>query len=178
MKITKKDLFTIPNLMGYFRILMIPVFGWLYMDGQNLPAVVVLAVSEITDMLDGQVARRFHMVTDFGKMLDPVADKLTQAAVAVCLAVRYPLMWVLIGLMVIKEGYMALKGLQRIRAGKEVQGAKIYGKVCTVYLFVMMAVLVAFPQIPVRVVYALIFIALFLMTQTLVLYMFFFRQAK
>lgn len=55
-------------------------------------AVAVLALSGITDILDGFIARRFGMVSDVGKILDPVADKLTQGAVILCLAFRYSLM--------------------------------------------------------------------------------------
>ncbi len=82
----KKEYFSIPNLMGYFRILMIPVFLYLYGKANSkreyLWAFLVLGISLLTDFFDGKIARKYHMVTDFGKALDPVADKLTQGAVA------------------------------------------------------------------------------------------------
>ena len=83
----KKEYFNIPNLMGYFRILIIPVFLFLYVRAETkweyFAAFFVLALSYLTDFLDGKIARKFHMVTDWGKMLDPIADNLTQGALAV-----------------------------------------------------------------------------------------------
>ena len=73
-------------------------------------AAFVVLISSLTDLFDGKIARRFNMITELGKALDPVADKLTHAALAVCLATRYPLMWLLIALMLIKEGYMEYYG--------------------------------------------------------------------
>ncbi len=176
MKYTKKELFTIPNLMGYFRLLMIPVFCYLYLTDRYIPAIAVIIISSLTDMFDGMIARKFHMITDLGKMLDPVADKLTHGALAVCLALKYPLMWVLIVLMIIKETYMAVKGLGNIKKGMPIEGAKIYGKVCTAYLFVMLIVLLVFRTMPVKAAYILILIGIFIMAQTLVLYMIDFRR--
>ena len=104
-RFNKKDLFTIPNLMGYFRILLIPVFCYFYIKKQAyLLAAGIVLISSLTDLFDGYIARRFNMVTELGKALDPVADKLTHAALALCLAFRYPLMWALLALMAVKEG--------------------------------------------------------------------------
>ena len=69
-------------------------------------AALVVLLSSLTDLFDGKIARRFHMVTELGKALDPIADKLTHAALAICLATRYPMMWALIALMLVKEGYI------------------------------------------------------------------------
>ena len=71
------------------------------------------------------------MVTELGKALDPVADKLTHAALALCLAFRYPLMWALLALMAVKEGYMGIMGLYFLKRGKMLDGAMWFGKVCT-----------------------------------------------
>ena len=101
--------------MGYFRILLIPVFCYLYITAETereyLYAALVVLLSSLTDLFDGKIARRFHMVTELGKALDPIADKLTHAALAICLATRYPMMWALIALMLVKEGYMGVMGL-------------------------------------------------------------------
>ncbi len=96
-----KEIFSVPNIMSYFRILLIPVFVFVYLraDSQRDYAVagVIVAVSGLTDFLDGFIARRFNMVTELGKALDPVADKLTQAAFALCLMLRIPQMGWLFG---------------------------------------------------------------------------------
>ena len=113
-RFSKKEIFSIPNLMGYFRILLIPVFCYLYITAETereyLYAALVVLLSSLTDLFDGKIARRFHMVTELGKALDPIADKLTHAALAICLATRYPMMWALIALMLVKEGYMGVMG--------------------------------------------------------------------
>ena len=103
-------------------------------------------LSSLTDLLDGLVARKFDMVTELGKALDPIADKLTHAALAICLAIRYPLMWALIGLMAVKEGYMGIMGVVFLRKGKMLDGAMWFGKVCTAVLFVGLLLLFVFPH--------------------------------
>ena len=144
-KISRKEIFSIPNLMGYFRILMIPVFSWMYLTASTREdvyrAAAVVFISSVTDLLDGWVARRFHMVTELGKFVDPLADKLTHGALALCLAFKYPLMWALAALLAVKEGYMAVMGLILLKRGKKLDGAMWFGKVCTALLFVGMLVL-------------------------------------
>ena len=141
----KKDIFSIPNLMSYFRILLIPVYCVMYMRAESPQdffwATAVVLLSSLTDLFDGMIARRFNMVTELGKVLDPVADKLNHAALAFCLATRYKLMWALLVLMLVKEGYMAVMGIYFLKRGKMLDGAMWYGKVCTATLFVGMLIL-------------------------------------
>lgn len=148
----KKDYFNIPNMMGYFRILLLPVFLYLYFRAETgrdyWIALAVLAVSYLTDFFDGKIARRFDMVTDWGKMLDPVADKLTQGAIAVALILRYRLMAVLVLLFCCKEIYMGVMGIYLIRSGHQVNGATWYGKVGTAVLDVGLFLLILFPNMP------------------------------
>ena len=88
-----KDLFkgcwTIPNLLSLIRILLIPVFAVLFYNGEYGWAVLTLVVSGISDFLDGKIARRFNQVSALGKILDPVADKLTQITLAVLLFISF-----------------------------------------------------------------------------------------
>ena len=132
--------------MGYLRILLIPIFVFLYLSadsiGNYLAAGALILFSALLDFADGFVARRFNMVTDLGKMLDPVSDKLTQAAVAFCLATRYPLMVPLLILMLVKELYMAIRGMMQIASSGKVHGAAFMGKICTATLFVTFGLLV------------------------------------
>lgn len=179
---SKKEIFSIPNLMGYFRILLIPVFCYLYLTAENeheyfLAALVVL-ISSLTDLFDGKIARRFHMVTELGKALDPIADKLTHAALAICLATRYPLMWVLIALLAVKEGYMGIMGLIFLRKGKMLNGAMWFGKVCTAILFAGLFVLFLFPEIPMFFVNGIIFGMMIVMGITLCMYIPVFKKMK
>lgn len=80
----KNEYLSIPNLMGYFRILLIPLYLYLYICAKSYRlAIFIMLLSFLTDFLDGKIARRFDMVTEFGKILDPVADKLTQGALEI-----------------------------------------------------------------------------------------------
>lgn len=153
-KIRKEEIFSIPNILSYFRILLIPVFIVLFANskgniGFHIASVVVLALSGLTDMLDGKIARHFNMITELGKVLDPVADKLTQCAIMVCLAKIYPLLWAFIGALAIKEITMAVLGMVFLKKGRKLKGAHWYGKVSTVVFYlVMIALLVIPPPMP------------------------------
>ena len=83
---------TVPNLLSVIRILVIVPFAIFFLQGDILWAVLMLAISGLSDCFDGMIARKFNQVTELGKMLDPLADKLTQGTVAVCLAVEYPIL--------------------------------------------------------------------------------------
>lgn len=170
----KKEYFTIPNIMGYFRILLIPVFLVLFFHASTKLeygiAMTVLLISYLTDFLDGKIARKFNMVTDLGKMLDPVADKLTQGAMTLALTAHYPsMLWVLL-LFLIKEIYMGVMGLYLIRKKREVQGAQWYGKICTGILDGVVLLLLFFPSMPLVVVNLLIALAMISMIITMVMY--------
>lgn len=180
LKFKKEEIWSVPNVMGYFRILLIPVFCWLFLtaeeDGDYYVAAAVVLVSTVTDFLDGFVARRFHMVTELGKFLDPVADKLTHCALVLCLASRYPLLWAAVALMALKEGYMVLMGVVKLKEGKKLDGAMWYGKVCTAALFAVMFLLMLFPHISADVADGLILLCLAVMLFTWIMYMRAFRR--
>ena len=134
----KNGFWTIPNLMSCLRLCMIPVFVALYCSGRTMAAFVVVCASAATDVTDGIVARRFNMVSDVGKILDPVADKLTQGAVLICLAARHPVMWALVGLMFVKEAVTGFANLAVIRRTERVDSASWHGKLATVLLYTAM----------------------------------------
>jgi cardiolipin synthase len=168
---TAREIFSIPNLMCYFRILLIPLFCYVYIaKEQYLLAAGIVLLSSLTDLFDGWIARKFNMVTDLGKALDPIADKLNHGALAICLALRYPLMWALIALMVVKEGYMGIMGLIFLRKDKMLDGAMWFGKVCTATLFVGLLALFVFPHMPLAAVNTLIVLMMAVMLFTLCMY--------
>ena len=156
-KVTLKDAFTIPNILSYVRILLIPLFIWLFLTALWGPdelsyyyyiAAGIVLLSGLTDMLDGKIARHFNQITELGKLLDPVADKLTQGAVIFCLALKFPLMWVTFGLLVVKELFMGIVGLVNLkRFGKKLDGALWFGKVCTTLFYVVVSALLLIPDI-------------------------------
>ena len=147
----KKDIFTIPNMLSVFRLLLIPVYVAIYLNAQNqtdhLIAGSILAVSCLTDMIDGQIARHFNMISTTGKVLDPLADKLTQFTMIVCLAIKYPVLIPMIVLFVIKELFQLIAGYINMRKGQMLTGALITGKICTAVLFISLIVMVIVPRI-------------------------------
>ena len=77
----KNQFFTIPNLLSLVRLAMIPLLLWLYLEKREyLWTAVVVVLSGATDIVDGIIARKYDLISDLGKALDPVADKLTQIA--------------------------------------------------------------------------------------------------
>lgn len=161
MKWKRDEILTIPNLMSGFRIVLIPAIVWQFIEAgesENYLTTAVLAgISGITDMLDGWTARKFHMVSELGKALDPIADKATQLALVLCLASRYFWMRPLFLLLAVKEGFMGMMGLLMLRHnGRKLDGAKWYGKVSTAVLYLVMFLLLLFPDIPAFGVNALI----------------------
>lgn len=155
---------TIPNILSLFRILLLPLFVYLYLHAETtwefLRAAIVLAVSALTDLADGKIARRFNMISKLGKVLDPIADKLTHITIAFCLCWQIPQMIYVFILLLIKElsmMFMALYGT--FRKNKKIwDSAQWYGKVCTTIVFVIFIVLALFPQIPTPVINTLLII--------------------
>jgi cardiolipin synthase len=103
----KKEIMTIPNLLSLFRIALIPVYMLIYLNASQSShyfiSAAILAVSCLTDLIDGKIARHFNMISTIGKILDPLADKATQFTLIICLTVRYPFLWYLVGLFVIDD---------------------------------------------------------------------------
>lgn len=147
-----KDSLTIPNLLSVIRIILVPVFAVLFHNGQILWAAIVLVISGLTDTLDGKIARRFNQVSDLGKLLDPIADKITQITIAVMLFVELgkssdPTMkwfkWVFLFflakevIMLVVAGIMLLLNIRP-------SAAEIYGKVATVAFYIVMGLVITF----------------------------------
>ena len=153
MTIRTKELFTIPNLMGYFRILLIPIFMYIYLNAQSVTdtcrALFILILSGITDFFDGIAARKLHQVAQLGKALDPVADKLTLGAVIFCLIRTIPGIQYLFAVFAVKELYMLAGNLISMRFhGKKLDGAAFIGKASTMITYWCLAFFLLFPHMP------------------------------
>lgn len=162
-----RQIVSIPNLLGYFRIILIPFIVWRYLTAQSITdyraAALIIGVSGITDFLDGFIARKYNMITQLGKALDPIADKLTQGAIVLSLSFRFQWMIPLAVLFVIKEGFMGIMGIIFLKKGMMLDGAKWFGKVCTFVLYVVMFILILFPEIPLVAANSLIVLCIGLM---------------
>lgn len=145
---TEGRIFTVPNILSFIRILLIPLIVISYFVlGNNYLAVGLIAVSGLTDIADGFIARKFDTVSNVGKILDPIADKLTQMAVLTCLAFKNKRLIVLITIFVLKELVMGISGLITIKKNGIINSAKWYGKANTVLLYFAMIVLILFSDI-------------------------------
>ena len=137
---------TIPNVLSFFRLALIPVIIVLYAKNEVWWAFGMLVLSGVTDVVDGWVARTYHMVSNFGKAIDPVADKLTQIAVLLCLM---PMKcWWVVGILVLKEVSIGIMTLLTLHHTGMVYGAGWYGKLCTAVIYLSMFVLMLWRAAP------------------------------
>jgi cardiolipin synthase len=152
MKELFKGCWTIPNLISFIRILLVPLFAYLFMQGDFVPAVIVLALSGLSDCVDGKIARKFNQISALGKMLDPLADKLTQITLAVLLFLTFnkaedtmlkAFSWVFL-VFIGKEFIMVLGSVIMLAVGLRPGAAEIYGKVATLAFYVVMVFIIGF----------------------------------
>lgn len=150
---------------------MIPVIVWLYCfkkDAFWAPAVFI--ISGLTDIIDGFIARKFNMISDFGKAFDPVADKLTQIVMLFCLVTRFPLMLIPLVILIIKEVLAAIMNMITLKKAGFVVAAVWHGKVNTVLIYSMMFIHIVWFNIPPAVSNVLILICIVMMLISSVLY--------
>lgn len=152
MKELFKGCMTVPNLLSVTRIILIPVFAVLFYNDNYIWAVVVLFVSGLSDFFDGKIARRFNQVSALGKILDPVADKLTQITIAVMLFFEFrrasstalhAFSWVFLYFL-FKELVMLIGGAMLLKKGLRPSAAIIYGKIATFAFYGVMIMVMAF----------------------------------
>lgn len=170
----------IPNTLSIIRILMIPWFLWEFLNAQTqadfTTAAAILVVSGLTDTIDGTIARKFNMITQLGKILDPLADKLTLASVIAALWIKKPHLWWLCGLLILKELLMLIGGLKLHTSKVTIEGSKWFGKVATVLFYIIMVVIVAVPVLSDHVTFGLLLFLLLFMLFAFLQYVFLFRN--
>ena len=142
-KIFKKigdELFTIPNMLSILRLLLIPVIVYSYCFLHNYTMTVIIVLfSSLTDVVDGYIARKFNMITDFGKFLDPLADKATQIVVLGCLVTEFSLMLLPCAVLLFKEVFSLILRFVLYKETEIVEGAKWHGKLATCLVIAMIA---------------------------------------
>lgn len=179
---TSKKVLTIPNLLSLFRLFLAGLFAWVYYReglAEGRPwLLAILVVSAVTDMLDGRIARRFHMISDLGKILDPIADKVTQGVLILCLLSEYRLMRPVLILFIMKELYMAIAGARALIKTRRNEGAKWYGKMSTAVTYVVMILLFLIPGLPLPVANLLIGISGLCMLLSLSMYILFYHNLE
>ncbi|MBE6037172.1 MAG: CDP-alcohol phosphatidyltransferase family protein [Clostridiales bacterium] len=169
---TGSKIFTIPNLLSFFRILLIPLFCWTYIGREDiLWTAVIIVVSGLSDLADGYIARTFHMTSDLGKFLDPLSDKLTLAALVVCLFTRFPYMILVFALMFVKEITTSLTHLKAMKKTGKVPMALWHGKISTAGLYVVMGLHLVWPTMPEILSYTLVALIMTIMLLSFILYL-------
>lgn len=167
----EKRIWTIPNVLSLLRLAMIPLFVWLYCGAEKpMLTAAVLMLSGLTDIADGCIARHCGMVSDLGKILDPLADKLTQAAMLVCLLTRFPGMLGVFLLLAIKEIFAGVCSVLVIRWTGKVLGSEWHGKLSTVLLHGMIVAHVVWQDIPAAVSNGMMAVCAGMMLVTCALY--------
>lgn len=144
---TKKDFLTIPNAITLIRILLLPfiVYSWITLENVTL-TIVLVAISALSDVVDGKIARKFNMISPVGKILDPIADKLSLFTLFVCLLRNYSLFIYFAIFYVVKELWVALFGYLTVVKTGDVLQAKWYGKMSTAVIYSLLALLLLFPN--------------------------------
>lgn len=149
-----RQYYSIPNLLSYFRILLIPFIVYYFSFQENMTIVLILAlVSGFTDILDGYIARTFNQVTQAGKVIDPVADKLTQFVLLGLFSIKYPIIWYVFGMFVFKDILLLVMSIF-IYQKRNIKpfGAKWFGKINTALFYTFSFLLLIFPNTSVDVV--------------------------
>ena len=146
----KQTIWTIPNLLSIIRMLMVPFIVWQYVIEHYWTALILLVVSGLTDVADGIIARSFNLISDLGKFLDPIADKLTQASVVVCVSLNHPEFLLMVIILVAKELAMLLGATQLVKLGKRPSESKWWGKLSTVMLYCIVGLLFLYDALEIQ----------------------------
>ena len=149
LKDNVKDLFegwnTIPNWLCFLRIALIPVFSVMFIKGQYVAAFITMIIAALTDLFDGKIARKYNMVSNLGKILDPIADKLSQMAIVIILIVKFwdGMLRYILFLFIVKELLMLAGGALLLSKGLRPTAAEMWGKVATTVFYVFMILIIA-----------------------------------
>lgn len=147
MDFFKKDNFNIPNILSFIRIIIIIPFVLYFLNDDYLLAAIILVISGVSDMLDGIIARQFKQITKLGKILDPVADKLTLTAVVICMGLKFSEIIPLVFILILKDLLMMIAGSFLLKKGIEPPAAKWYGKLSTIFFYISVIIIVALKAI-------------------------------
>ena len=142
------EIWTIPNILSFFRLALIPFIVWAYFLEVHLLCAGLIVLSGITDILDGYIARRFDMVSALGKALDPIADKLTLFAILIFVGIEKNILLVLLGIFIVKEILMGIEGLIIIKKTGTTYSAEWYGKITTLVMYLSMITVIVWQNIP------------------------------
>ena len=169
---------TIPNWLCFLRIALIPIFSVLFIKEHYIIAFVLMIIAAVTDLLDGKIARKYNMVSNLGKILDPIADKLSQVAIVIILIFKFwsfeGILKYLLFLFIAKELIMVIAGAVLLAKGMRPVAAEMWGKVATTVFYIFMIAIIAigpngalvgvwfFKALPTPIVYVMVIISVIL----------------
>ena len=142
------DLVTIPNILSYLRLILVVPFVYYFIRGlyndprHYITAAVCIGISGLTDCFDGLLARKLNQVTSLGKILDPLADKITLIAVAVCMVIYIPALLPLMLILFVKDFTMLICGLVLLVKKIPRPASRWYGKLATVVFYISVTVII------------------------------------
>lgn len=128
MKMQKEKIWNVPNVLTMLRMALIPVYWVVFMQGHRYWALAIFIIASLTDLADGYIARKYHLITNFGKLMDPLADKLMVLSVMLSLALKKMVPWAPLIILFAKELLMVLGGVLMLDKGLVVQAVRI-GKI-------------------------------------------------
>ena len=134
----------IPNILTIIRFILIPFIFMSVITGHFLTALIIFTISAITDILDGYIARKYNYITDIGKLIDPLADKLTQISLLLALSILNILPWWILAIVFLKECVMIISASILYKKKDVVVYSKWYGKLATTlfYLAIVCSLLI------------------------------------
>ena len=141
-KFKTSDLFTVPNLITYVRFILIIPFAYFFLKEEYISSAICIGLSGLSDCFDGLAARKLNQVTSLGKILDPIADKVTLLVVVVCMVIFVPVVLPVLIILLLKDVLMLLGGTDLINKGITPPAAKWYGKVGTVVFYISVCIIV------------------------------------
>ena len=180
MKDYSHQFWTIPNIITIVRLaLIVPMFVTFFTE-QYFATLIIITVSGVSDVVDGIIARKFSMVSEVGKILDPIADKLTQLSILAMLALKQPFLLIPFGILAVKELTSGIIGIHVVKQINHMLTAEWHGKLSTVFLYLMMGahmlMLVITGEICVPATYILIAVSSVLILLSFVLYLLRYRR--
>lgn len=125
----------VPNILTIIRFLLVPVILYLLIHDNYILAFIFLTISGLTDILDGFIARKFNLITDFGKLMDPLADKVTQISILAVLAIQDIIPAWILAIVVFKE-FLMISGASFLYGKELVVSSRWYGKLATVLFYI------------------------------------------
>ena len=144
----------VPNTLTVIRLILVPVFvitmfAPLPLQWSWLPLAIIV-LSGITDVADGYIARHFNQITQLGKILDPLADKLSLLALSICIAVKFSPFWIIAIVVIVKEILQILGGGYLMKKKIKIPSSQWFGKACTAVTYCCYIILLGLPifQLP------------------------------